>query len=200
METQDFRSDDRLLISLLMNYDEAAWNYVITDVVKPVSLSERLPIRRIFQRYGIPIDSVGGEVFDILQKNEFAVLRSFRYDCKFTSFLFWYIRDAANKIIRKYCKKNEDMLSDTLLENTLKMSKDSSSDLTLQDDVAMRNQMLAKLWQKNPAQAFVLLLRQDLELSSKTVGVLLDKTPGNIDKMNQRAKEQMYEYLKENEE
>ena len=196
MENNDFLKDDKLLVSLLMNYDEAAWNYIITDVIKPLVLSDRLPVRRIFQQYGIPIDSIGGEVFQIFQKNDFAILRSFRYDCKFTSFLFWYIRSAAKNILKKYCKKNEDMLSDTMLENSLMMSKDGSSDLAMQDDIAEKNRLLAKLWQKNPAHAFVLLLRQDLELSSKTVGTLLNKTPGNVDKMNQRAKEQMYEYLK----
>ena len=161
---------------------------------------DRLPIRRIFKRSGIPIDAVGGEIFRIFQRDDFAVLRSFRYDSKFTTFLFWHIRSAAKNILRKYCKKKEGELSDIVLDRSLKTYKNSLTELMRRDDIAEKNRLLAKLWQKNPAYAFVLLLRQDLELSSKTVGALLNKKPGNIDKMNQRAKEQIYEYLKDGKE
>ena len=146
------------------------------------------------------MDALGDMVYELLANNDFALLRSFCFDAKFTTFLYWKMLDAGKRVIRQYLgKKSEKILekvSDDCLEYTLIDQKDASSELMLQDDIALRNMVLAQLWQTNPSYAFVLLLKRDLKLSSKTVGVLLGKKPDNIDKIRERAEDKIYEYFK----
>ena len=92
------------------------------------------------------------------------------------------------------------MVSDDCLEYTLIEQMDSSSKLMLQDDIAQRNMILAQLWRKHPSYAFVLLLKRDLKLSSKTVGTLLGKKTDNVNKIRERAEEKFYEYFKKSQE
>lgn len=204
MNVDDFKNDDHLLVSLLINNDNVAWGYVLANIVKPLALSEKFPFRDIFYRYTIPIDALGDMVYELLMKNDFALLRAFRFDGKLTTYLYWQIADAGQRVIRQYLggksKKNKQMVSDDCLEYTLIGQMDGSSELMLQDDIAQANRVLAQLWRKNPSYAFVLLAKRDLKLSSKTVGVLLGKKTSNIDKIRERAEEKFHEYFKKSQE
>ena len=57
--------------------------------------------------------------------------------------------------------------------------------------------MLARLWAQNPTYALVLLLRNDLGLSSKVVGSFLGKTINNVDQINIRAQKTMRKFRDE---
>lgn len=194
MDFTSFENNDRLLVSALINYDDCAWTYLITEIVNPIALCSRLPIREIFLRHAIPIDSIGGQVFLDLQKNDFTVLRKFRFECRFRSYMYLRIYDAAQKIVRKKIGKIDFVLSDLPIENPLKEGKESSYDLQTKDDVKEANTLLMRLWENNPTQALVLLLKHDVSLSSKEVGRLLGKTSSNIDQINKRAKETIKSY------
>ena len=204
MNIDDLKNDDHLLVSLLINNDNDAWGYVLADIVKPLALSDKFPFRDIFYKHTIPIEALGNMVYELLMKNDFALLRSFRFEGKFTTYLYWQIFDAGQRVIRQYLggksKKNIQTVSDECLERTLIGQMDGSSELMLQDDIAQANMILAQLWRKNPSYAFVLLLKRDLKLSSKTVGILLGKKTSNIDKIRERAEEKLYEYFKKRQE
>ena len=204
MNVDDFKNDDHLLVSLPINNDNVAWGYVLANIIKPLALSEKFPFRDIFYRHTIPIDALGDMVYELLMKNDFALLRSFRFEGKFTTYLYWQIFDAGQRVIRQYLggksKKNKQMMSDDCLEYTLIGQMDGSSELMLQDDIVQANRVLAQLWRKNPSYAFVLLAKRDLKLSSKTVGVLLGKKTSNIDKIRERAEEKFHEYFKKSQE
>ena len=204
MRIEDLKNDDHLLVSLLMSNDETAWRYLAVEVIKPLGLSDQFPFRDIFYKYTIPVDALVDMVYELLMKNDFALLRAFRFEGKFSTYLYWQIYDAGQRVIRQYLggksRKNRIMVSDDCLDYTLMEQTDSSSELMLRDDIARANGVLAKLWKKSPSYAFVLLLRRDLKLSSKTIGALLGKKPSNIDKIRERAEEKFNEYFSQSQE
>ena len=55
----------------------------------------------------------------------------------------------------------------------------------------MANEVLAQLWVKNPRQAWVLLMRNCLELSAKEVASFLDESIDNVNQMNTRGHKEL---------
>ena len=89
------------------------------------------------------------------------------------------------------------MLSDEVLEDAQTTQKDSSQSTQLKDEIKSTNRLLARLWAQNPTYALVLLLRNDLGLSSKVVGSFLGKTINNVDQINIRAQKAMRKFRDE---
>ena len=177
--------DDRQLVLALMSDDETAWNYVVTELITPLVHANVKGIAEMLSRYSIPTDALAGKVFLDLRKNDFIALRNFRYECRFSSFLYWRIYHAAQGLIRETSKEFDFLLSDDVLEN---------AQTTQKDEIKSTNCMLARLWAQNPTYALVLLLRNDLGLSSKVVGAFLGKTINNVDQINIRAQRAMRKF------
>ena len=190
--------DDRQLVLALMSDDETAWNYVVTELITPLVHANVKGIAEMLSRYSIPTDALAGKVFLDLRKNDFIALRNFRYECRFSSFLYWRIYHAAQGLIRETNKEFDFLLSDEVLENAQTTQKDSSQSTQLKDEIKSTNCMLARLWEQNPTYALVLLLRNDLGLSSKVVGAFLGKTINNVDQINIRAQRAMRKFRDEN--
>ena len=190
--------DDRQLVLDLMSDDETAWNYVVTELITPLVHANVKGIAEMLSRYSIPTDALAGKVFLDLRKNDFIALRNFRYECRFSSFLYWRIYHAAQGLIRETSKEFDFLLSDEVLENAQTTQKDSSQSTQLKDEIKSTNCMLARLWAQNPTYALVLLLRNDLGLSSKVVGAFLGKTINNVDQINIRAQKAMRKFRDEN--
>lgn len=190
--------DDCQLVQALMEDDETAWNYVVTELITPLVRSNIKGIAEMLRRYSIPVDALAGKVFLDLRKNDFIALRNFRYECRFSSFLYWRIYHATQGLIRETSKEFDFLLSDEVLENAQTTQKDSSQSTQLKDEIKSTNCMLARLWAQNPTYALVLLLRNDLGLSSKVVGAFLGKTINNVDQINIRAQKAMRKFRDEN--
>ena len=186
--------DDRQLVRALMSDDEAAWNYVVTELITPLVRANVRGMAEILSRYSIPTDALAGKVFLDLRKNDFIALRNFRYECRFSSFLYWRIYHAAQGLIRETSKEFDFLLSDEVLENAQTTQKDSSQSTQLKDEIKSTNCLLARLWTQNPTYALVLLLRNNLGLSSKVVGSFLGKTINNVDQINIRAQKAMRKF------
>ena len=186
--------DDRQLVRALMSDDEAAWNYVVTELITPLVRANVRGMAEILSRYSIPTDALAGKVFLDLRKNDFIALRNFRYECRFSSFLYWRIYHAAQGLIRETSKEFDFLLSDEVLENAQTTQKDSSQSTQLKDEIKSTNCLLARLWTQNPTYALVLLLRNNLGLSSKGVGSFLGKTINNVDQINIRAQKAMRKF------
>ena len=186
--------DDRQLVRALMSDDEAAWNYVVTELITPLVRANVRGMAEILSRYSIPTDALAGKVFLDLRKNAFIALRNFRYECRFSSFLYWRIYHAAQGLIRETSKEFDFLLSDEVLENAQTTQKDSSQSTQLKDEIKSTNCLLARLWTQNPTYALVLLLRNNLGLSSKVVGSFLGKTINNVDQINIRAQKAMRKF------
>lgn len=188
---------DRKLVSALIEDDETAWNYVVTELVTPLVRANVKGVAEMLNRYSIPVDALAGKVFLDLRKNDFVALRNFRYECRFSSFLYWRIYNAAQGLIRETSKEFDFLLSDEVLENAQTTQKDSSQSTQLKDEIKSANCMLARLWAQNPTYALVLLLRNDLGLSSRVVGSFLGKTINNVDQINIRAQKAMRKFRDE---
>ena len=186
--------DDRQLVRALMSDDEAAWNYVVTELITPLVRANVRGMAEILSRYSIPTDALAGKVFLDLRKNDFIALRNFRYECRFSSFLYWRIYHAAQGLIRETSKEFDFLLSDEVLENAQTTQKDSSQSTQLKDEIKSTTCLLARLWTQNPTYALVLLLRNNLGLSSKVVGSFLGKTINNVDQINIRAQKAMRKF------
>ena len=189
--------DDRQLVAALMSDDETAWNYVVTELIEPLVRANVKGIAEMLSRYSIPTDALAGKVFLDLRKNDFIALRNFRYECRFSSFLYWRIYHAAQGLIRETSKELDFLLSDEVLDNAQTIQEDISQSTQLKDDIKSTNCMLARLWARNPTYALVLLMRNDLGLSSKVVGSFLGKTINNVDQINLRAQKAMRKFRDE---
>ena len=189
--------DDRKLVLALMKDGEAAWNYVVTELITPLVRANIKGIAEMLRRYSIPVDALAGKVFLDLRKNDFVALRNFRFECRFSSFLYWRLYHAAQGLIRETSKEFDFLLSDEVLEDAQTPQKDSSQSTQLKDEIDSTNRMLARLWVQNPTYALVLLLRNDLGLSSKVVGSFLGKTINNVDQINIRAQKAMRKFRDE---
>ncbi len=194
-----WEADDRRLVSALMENDEGAWNYVVTELVTPLVRANVKGVAEILSRYSIPVDALAGKLYLDLRKNDCIALRNFRYECKFSSFLYWRIYHAAQGLIRETSKEFDFLLSDEVLNDAPTEQKDSSQLTQLKDEIKSANRMLARLWEQNPTHALVLLLRNDLGLSSKVVGSFLGKTINNVDQINIRAQKTMRKFREEDE-
>lgn len=189
--------DDRELVAALMEDSETAWNYVVTELITPLVRANIRGIAGMLSRYSIPVDALAGKVFLDLRKNDFIALRNFRYECRFSSFLYWRLYHAAQGLIRETSKEFDFLLSDEVLENAQTTQKDSSQQTQQKDEIKSTNRLLARLWAQNPTYALVLLLRNDLGLSSKVVGAFLGKTINNVDQINIRAQKAMRKFRDE---
>ena len=189
--------DDRKLVSALMEDDEIAWNYVVTELITPLVRGNVKGIAEMLNKYSIPVDALAGRVFLDLRKNDFIALRNFRYECRFSSFFYWRLYYAAQGLIRETSKEFDFLLSDEALANAQTTQKASSQATQLKDEIKSTNRLLARLWGHNPTYALVLLLRNDLGLSSKVVGAFLGKTVNNVDQINIRAQKAMRKYRDE---
>ncbi len=190
-------ADDRRLVEALMADDNAAWDYVITEMITPLVRANVKGLAEMLRRYSIPTDALAGKVFLDLRKNNYTALRNFRYECRLSSFLYWRVYHAAQGLIREASKEFDFLLSDEVLESAQTTQKDSCQTNSLRDDIETTNRLLARLWAHNPTYALVLLLRNDLGLSSKVVGSFLGKTINHVDQINIRAQKTMRKFRDE---
>ena len=192
-----YGDDDHRLVAALMADDDAAWNYVVTEMITPLVRANVKGIAEMLYRYSIPTDALAGKVFLDLRKSNYTALRNFRFECRFSSFLYWRIYHAAQGLIREASKEFDYLLSDEVLETAQTTQKDSYQTNMLKDEIESTNRLLARLWTQNPTYALVLLLRNDLGLSSKVVGSFLGKTINNVDQINIRAQKTMRKFRDE---
>lgn len=186
--------EDRKLVLALMSDDEDAWTYVVTELITPLVRANVKGIAEMLNKYSISVDALAGKVFLDLRKNDFIALRNFRYECRFSSFFYWRLYHAAQGLIREASKEFDFLLSDEVLDDAQTIQSDSLQFLQLKDEIESTNRLLARLWAQNPTYALVLLLRNDLGLSSKVVGSFLGKTMNNVDQINIRAQKAMRKF------
>jgi len=195
-----FQHDDSLFVSKLIAFDDEAWEYLISEIVTPLAKSNKLGIASIFRRHSMPLESIISEIFLNLTNNDCAVLRNFRYECSFRTYMYLRVYAAAQAVIRKKTGNIPLVLSDLTEGTALIECDDASSSSTTDEHVNQANQLLERLWKENPAYALVLLMRHDLKLPSRDVGLLMGKTQANIDQLLHRAQKRMSDYRRTSDE
>lgn len=198
----DFCSDDRQLISRLIENDNSAWRYVKEEVIDPLVQANVKGVRDLLLEHSIPLESVSGKVYEGLRAREWEAIKNFRFECKFKSFLYWRVYDAVQRLVRETSVSPDP--------NPIPIGTEVSGDgegegpavdpvapdetirgILIKEAVAIANRALAKLWECNPAYALVLLMRNDLRLASQEVGALLNRLPNTVDQINIRAQKKL---------
>ena len=191
------RASDRALVARLLSDDAEirnhAWNHIYVSMVKPLVKSDVKGIRSQCERAGVPTDAIFSRMFANLTKNNASPLRAFRFECAFKSWIYWHVWDAAQGAIREIAEKVDVEVSDNGELPTITDTKNPTPDRAA-ENVEFRqtlNGLLAALWKENPRRAVVLLLRGELELSSRDVGAFLGKEPANVDQIHHHAQASM---------
>ena len=185
------RSADRALVARLVAADSDAWDAIRRDIVIPLFRADIRGIAARSARVGLSDAAVFSRLYLNLSRDDFAPLRAFRFECAFSSWLYWHVWNAAEGAIREISGKINLTLSDPADLDALIDQKPTSSDAGTADAIAEADHLLAQLWEANPVYALVLVLRNDVGLSAREVGCLLDKTPANVDQLNHRAQARM---------
>lgn len=187
----DRARQDRDLVARLVAGDSPAWASVQNDIVTPLFRANIRGIASQCGRVGISDDAVFSRLYANLSRDDFAPLRAFRFECAFSSWLYWHVWNAAQGAIREITGKIDLTLSDPADLDALNQQKVLPPDGETADAIDEANAFLARLWDSNPVYALVLVLRVDAGLTAKGVGVLLGKNPAYVDQLNHRAQTRM---------
>ena len=188
---------DKKLVGLLLQEDMNAWDYVLTELVAPICYSRKYT--EICAKNSISPDSLITRVWMLLRNNDYRKLHLFRGDSSFTTYLFIVVREAQRYEVREKNGKISLVLSEDDTYCSQIMSREGSDSAELQDEMRFANELFAGLWQENPQQALVLLMRNALNLSAREVASFLNESAGNVDQMNSRAKTKMRKLRRGNE-
>lgn len=186
--------DDRKLVDLLLQEDAGAWDYLLLEVIAPLCRTRKY--LEICSKNSISVDSLLSQVWMILHKNDYHRLRAFAFLSSLRTYLFIIVREAQREELREKIGKIPTALSVVDDEYPL-MARNESDSAELKDEIRQANEGLAQLWRENAKQAWVLLMRNSLGLSSRDVAVFLDESISNVDQMNKRAKSKMKQFKEE---
>ena len=184
--------DDRSLVELLLSEDQGAWNYFVLKFITPLCYTRKY--LEICSRYSLPSDSLVTQVWMILRNNDYRRLRAFVFRSSLKTYLTFIVREAQRKELREKIGKNPYFLSEDDTFCARIASKQTSDSFELKDEIALANEVLAQLWKENPRQAWVLLMRNSLELPAKEVASFLEESVDNVNQMNTRAHKQLKKF------
>lgn len=186
---------DQDLVALLLQSDPGAWDYVLLELVAPLTRTRKYV--EIFNKHGLSTDILISRVWMILEKDDYRRLRAFRFGASFKTYLFIIVREAQKYEIQEKIGKNPYILSEDDDFCSRIASKEGIDSPELKDEVQYANELIGRLWQDNPLQAWVLIMRNSLKLSAKDVSSFLNESSGNVDQLNKRAKEKLKALRKE---
>lgn len=186
---------DQDLVALLLQSDQGAWDYVLLELVAPLTRIRKYV--EIFNKHGLSTDILITRVWMLLEKDDYRRLRAFRFGASFKTYLFIIVREAQKYEIQEKIGKNPYILSDEDDFGTQIPDKEGTDSPELKDEMRYANNLVGRLWQDNPLQAWVLIMRNSLKLSAKEVSSFLNESSSNVDQLNKRAKEKMNALRKE---
>lgn len=186
-------TNDHYLVARLVEGDDAAWGWLLDNVVYPLFRANAMGIREICARNSVSESAVASRLYKTLSRNDFELLRNFRFECALRSWICWYLRDSAQRALREVTWSNRYVALDPCDLDSLDDASAvaPASPLAKRELYAGLNAMLAALWRIRPLAATVLLLRGELGLPSKVVAGLVSKSPAAIDQIYHRAQKSL---------
>lgn len=182
--------DDRRLVALLLEDDNAAWAHCIANMILP-SLGRNAAWREIAAKSGTPPEAVASMVYSRYKANGFAKLREFRFDCSLRRWFCGAIGEIVHDLWRRYASEQIHLrrLHEMQLANRAgdAVVQGPHKSLDLRERLDHANVRLAALWAKRPAQILALLLREAASAPARDVAYMLGFSPCNIDQMKRRA-------------
>lgn len=186
---------DQDLVALLLQSDPGAWDYVLLELVAPLTRIRKYV--EIFNKHGLSTDILITRVWMLLEKDDYRRLRAFRFGASFRTYLFIIVREAQKYEMKEKIGKNPYILSEEDDFGSQIPGKEGTDSPELKDEMRYANNLVGRLWQDNPLQAWVLIMRNSLKLSAKEVSSFLNESSSNVDQLNKRAKEKMNALRKE---
>ena len=187
--------DDKRLVELLLQDDAGAWDYVLTEIISPLCRARKYI--EICKKNSISSDSLITQVWMLLRKNDYSRLRTFAFRSSLKTYLFIIVREAQRIEFREQIGKIPFVLSENDDFCSLIASRKGSDSIELKEEMSLANEALGQLWRENAKQAWVLLLRNSLNLSTREVASFLGESIANVDQMNKRAKSKLKKIRRE---
>lgn len=207
---QSTETANRQLVKRLLENEQAAWLDIMTRAMVILKGTEKY--RQIARKRGIELEEITIQLFINLHANQFQPLKEFKFKCKFDTFLWWQLRTSFRTLVREVgdmvSLQEPDSLNDSYQDCAFCAGTDNSDEEPLPhtsqspvaqpsaDSLPMVHEeklqaiqgAFTKLWRQSPKQAFIFLLRGDLEMPSTEVADFLNLKINTIDQSFHRAK------------
>ena len=126
---------DQDLVALLLQSDQGAWDYVLLELVAPLTRIRKYV--EIFNKHGLSTDILITRVWMLLEKDDYRRLRAFRFGASFRTYLFIIVREAQKYEIKEKIGKNPYILSDEDDFGSQIPGKEGTGDDEGKDDVLL---------------------------------------------------------------
>lgn len=198
MKTDFKQMDDRSLVERLLRNDQEAWEFVLMDVALRIAAQRKLS-EMLYRTGHEPMEAVT-ELCQRLYDDDFAILRTFAFRGSFEGWLRTVVRSAVQKVTGLTGKESQgrevpvDPQDPTSAFNDPKLSV-SAVDVHIV--VMDRRAAFSRFWRESPESAFVLLMKNELELPLDAIGALLGRPANTVSQKARRAEARMRELERE---
>ena len=186
--------ETREFVNRLLQYDNLAWSEFFRETLLPLAFTAKY--RETLQRFTLEPDELICEFYQIVHKNNFARMKKFRCESSIKTWANDIMHEAYKNILFRYEKKKKKITtvsSEIDLEHAQSKMKNGFQMMRSDEIKKQLNAELACLWDGNPLEALVFLLRVHYEFSSKETAFILGKTVNHVDVMKKRAINKMKE-------
>lgn len=203
MSEVDYKQmDDRTLVGLLLKDDHGAWGYFEWKVEKCIERTRQFK-EKLQRKCHSPVDVVGC-LTERLRENDFARLRSFRFEQSFHGWLWTYVRSAVgivtgldgskNRMARANREEPMDPQDETATLAHIAAASNVSAHAELFLDARL---LIAKLWTTNPQGAYAVLLNKICGVDDEVIGTLLGQKANTVTQNRRRALEKLRQWRDE---
>lgn len=187
------KTDEQCLVERLILSDEQAWSCVLRDIIRPYVLSIRKKIYGTQLQNDVSPDAVASRVYMSLLRDNASALRRFRFDCRLSTFLYYWIKDALHSEFRLAEGSLGDRLNPLQPDSAIS-NENPFRDSILRERITEAENCLHHLYKEHPIHFCVLAYRTILCKSSKETAVLTRHTVAWVDQMLHRAQRYMRSY------
>lgn len=186
-------AQQKRLMDLLLQANEDAWRYVTDEILRPYV--QRPHTLLLLQQYSIHPDAVISRVYLNLTRNNANALHRFRFDCRLSTYLWYWIKDAVQAEVRSLGGFVNDF--QTLFAPDLITAKETPcSTILIREKMAETEVCLQRLYREHLLQFCVLVCRTILHKSSKDTAELMNRTITWVDQNFHRSQINMRSYRK----
>ncbi len=196
----DATMDDRAMVALLLKNDPSVWRDLLARIATPLVREKKY--REMLARHALEPEDLLQQLCEQLCKDDYAKLRSFRFDCSLTTFLYWQVKGIVGGMTRTAGWLRESLpTGDAGIEEISDARPAGSSDpafnpgarVSRKEELSSARRKITQLWEENPEGAYALLLKAELDVPSATVAVLLGKKQNTVDQLVSRARRALRE-------
>lgn len=190
---QEKFAEEKKLVHLLIKADSEAWRYVTDEIVRPYILN--LKTLQLLQKHALHPDAVVSRVYLNLTRNKANALRRFRFNCRLSSYLYYWIKDAVGAELRS-ARCNPRDTQEFILPDFLPEQGTTMSSVLLREEITETEGCLHRLQEEHPTHFCVLVCRTILQKNSKETADLLQRSVAWVDQVLHRAQNYMRTYRK----